>query len=191
MLFRSYNANYAGLYTKAAKWDAIQARLDVVAAAAPAGCGKPMDSETTVYIDLEDGSLPGPVPVPTLMPKQISAYGCSFKGQFVTTGDLYMKGPGGINKTILPPPGSWLPTSATVDVNFEGLVVVGGDMYWNSSPLIYGSLVIEGAYDSTGTIIVYYNYYFPYDGIAGGTFAITAWRELDPLVPFQTPTPIP
>jgi hypothetical protein len=187
-----YQTYLAGDYDKKAKWDdVIQPRLDTIMAAAPAGCGIAANDNMTIYVDLEDGSIPAATPQPTLMPKEIHTQNIGFRGQIVLTGNFFLNAGGGINKTIYPPPGNWLPVSVTTDINVEGLLVVGGDFYWNGNPILYGSIVVEGGYLGGGTITVYYNYYFPYDGIAGGTFAITAWREMDPADEVLTPTPIP
>lgn len=187
MLFQDGDGDYPGPCCGADdQWSTIvKPRYDTLTdPVGSGGCGITGDDleDIVVYIDTTDGAPPtatSPGNHPNTV-KQTANYP-KFRGTLVMTGALGITGGGGTSTAMEPPPGDWLPgTTVTDNVNFQGLIVTGGQFSWSGGPIIYGSVVSFGSFSSVGGIKIYYNYEFPYEGVSGGVFTVTAWREQSP-----------
>lgn len=178
LLFKPGDSDYPGSYGGPdASWAAIiESRLITLQTAAPAGCGitgSALDNEV-VYIDTSPG---GETPYfvsagDNNHPKTIKQSGSppKFRGSIVTAGELQIVGSGGSFTAMSAPAGGWIPSSASMNVNFQGLIVTGGDFGWAGNPVVYGSIIVFGDLVSVGGIKLYGFPAFPYSGISGGGF---------------------
>jgi hypothetical protein len=118
----------------------------------------------------------------------INFKGFAFRGSFILLGCYANNGPStGPSILMSPPSGAWCPSAFTGTPDFNGFLYIGGNIEsLSGTPIIYGSVDLEGDYKATGNSKVYYRSDFNYSLVESGTVAVSRWQEIKTF-----PTPLP
>jgi hypothetical protein len=151
------------------------------------------NDDLVVFVDTQDGNPLASDHSNTVIGKGTSGTNYAvdfksfaFKGTFILNGSWQNNGPAAGNSTLLSPPSSaWCPSSFTDTPNFNGFLYIAGDLEkLTGTPMIYGSVDLEGDFKATGNVKLYYRNDFNYNMIETGTVATTGWKE---VTAFPTP----
>jgi hypothetical protein len=114
----------------------------------------------------------------------------AFRGTYVLLGNFAANGPqNGPSITMQPPvPNSaWCPGPITDTPNFNGFLYIGGNVEkLTGTPLMYGSVCLEGDFNASGNVKLYYRSDFHYGLVTSGRIATSRWQEVKTF-----PTPLP